>query len=128
MGRSQNVLRIAACAQLLTLSLLAQNASLIGTVRDPQTAVIKGAAVTLTNIETKVAQTSQTDDEGIFQFSVVRPATISSGSARRVSRPGNRKSYSPLISAAVSTRCSSLAMPVLSSQSERKSQQSRRSP
>ncbi len=84
MGRSQNVLRIVACAAFLTLSSLAQNASLIGTVRDPQSGVIKGAAVTLTNTETRVAQNSQTDDEGIFQFSVVRPGDYTV----RVSAPG----------------------------------------
>src|SRR5262245_48614306 len=55
----------------------AQNASLVGNVRDPQNAVVTSAAVTLTNTETKISQSTQTDQEGTFQFSVVRPGLYS---------------------------------------------------
>jgi hypothetical protein len=65
-------------------ALLAQNASLVGNVRDPQNASVRSATVTLTNTETRIPQSTQTDEEGAYQFSVVRPGSYS----LRITSPG----------------------------------------
>ncbi|MBI2685913.1 MAG: TonB-dependent receptor [Acidobacteria bacterium] len=64
---------------LLSMSIpaLAQSAALTGTVRDPQDATIPSAKATLTNQQTKVAQSTETDDSGNYEFPVVRPGTYS---------------------------------------------------
>ena len=61
----------------LTIPLAAQNASLVGTVKDPQGAVVPRATVTLTNSQTRVTQTAASDDSGNYEFSVVRPGEYS---------------------------------------------------
>ena len=61
----------------LSLPLLAQNAALVGTVTDPQQAGVPGAVVTLTNLDTGVAQTTRTGDDGIYEFPIVRPGRYS---------------------------------------------------
>src|SRR5262249_37450053 len=57
--------------------LFAQNASLVGTVRDAQDAVIPSAQVTLSNTETGIDQVAQTDATGTYEFAVVRPGNYS---------------------------------------------------
>ena len=65
----------------LSVPLAAQNASLVGTVKDPQGALVPRATVSLTNSETGVAQSTLTDDSGNFEFSVVRPGSYEIGRA-----------------------------------------------
>src|ERR1035438_7167032 len=55
----------------------AQNASLVGTARDAQQSVMPNVAITLTNIQTGVSQTTKTDIEGNYEFPVVRPGDYS---------------------------------------------------
>jgi hypothetical protein len=49
--------------------------SLRGTVEDPKGAVLAGATVTLSNPATGFSRTAQTNDQGIYQFLEVPPAT-----------------------------------------------------
>jgi hypothetical protein len=49
--------------------------SLRGTVADPKGAVVAGASVTLSNPATGFSRTAQTNDQGIYQFLEVPPAT-----------------------------------------------------
>ena len=52
-----------------------ETASVVGTVRDNSGAVVSGATVTLTNIETGVSSTKATDDQGNYEFFTVRIGT-----------------------------------------------------
>src|SRR5277367_3990770 len=52
-------------------------ASLRGVVSDPTGAVIPGATVTLTNVETSEKQVSTTDDSGIYNFNALPPGKFS---------------------------------------------------
>jgi hypothetical protein len=65
------------CLAGLALPVSAQNASLVGTARDAQQSVMPNVAITLTNIDTGVAQGTKTDSEGNFEFQVVRPGNYS---------------------------------------------------
>ena len=47
---------------------LAQNAALVGTVRDAQQAVIPGVTVSLTNADTGVQVTTKGDEAGNYVF------------------------------------------------------------
>ncbi len=63
-------------AFLLLLSFLplaAQNASITGTVSDPQQAPIPNVSVTLTNVDMGIAVRANTNVEGNFEFGFVRP-------------------------------------------------------
>jgi outer membrane receptor protein involved in Fe transport len=66
---------------ILGLSLTAfgqtSRGSVIGTVTDPNGAVVTGAEVTLTNIQTTVTRTTSTNDEGVFRFDAVDPGNYS---------------------------------------------------
>ncbi|MCX6628106.1 MAG: carboxypeptidase-like regulatory domain-containing protein, partial [Candidatus Solibacter sp.] len=68
---------LATALLLLSLPLAAQNSSLVGTVKDPQGALVPRAHVTLVNSATKVSQSAQTDENGNYEFSVVRPGGYS---------------------------------------------------
>jgi Carboxypeptidase regulatory-like domain len=61
----------------LAIPALAQNSSLVGTVRDPQQAAMPGVGVTLTNQDTGVAQTIKTDTSGEYEFPFVKPGNYS---------------------------------------------------
>jgi len=52
-----------------------ETASIVGTVRDDTGAVVDGAAVTITNIETGVSSTRNTDGSGNYEFFTVRLGT-----------------------------------------------------
>src|SRR5260370_16664076 len=67
-------LRAALCLIALALPIAAQNAAVVGTVRDPQQAVISGATVTLSNLDSGVAQTTKTDGSGNYEFPFGKPA------------------------------------------------------
>ncbi len=75
---------ILALMSLFSISAFAQNAALTGTVKDAQDASIPSATVTLTNQLTKVAQTTQSDEAGNYEFPVLRPGTYS----LKVEKPG----------------------------------------
>ena len=62
---------------LAALPLAAQSAALVGTVKDAQEAVIPNATVTLTNLDTGVAQTGTSDAAGNYEFQQVRPGNYS---------------------------------------------------
>src|SRR5438876_3163479 len=61
----------------LAIPASAQNAALVGTVRDPQQAAMPGVGVTLTNQDTGVAQTTKTDTSGEYEFPFVKPGNYS---------------------------------------------------
>ena len=61
------------CSSSLAWPLAAQNASITGTVSDPQHAPIPDAAVTLTNVDMGIAIRANTDLEGNYEFVFVRP-------------------------------------------------------
>src|SRR5215471_16410414 len=65
---------------------LAQNAALVGTVRDAQQGIIAGAMVTLTNVGTGVSSVTHTDELGNYEFPTVRPGNYSV----RAEQPGFR--------------------------------------
>ncbi|MDQ2949616.1 MAG: carboxypeptidase regulatory-like domain-containing protein, partial [Acidobacteriota bacterium] len=64
---------------LVVLPLAAQNAAIVGTVKDPQDASIPNVNVTLINQDTGVRQTTTTDGQGNYEFAVVRPGKYSVG-------------------------------------------------
>jgi hypothetical protein len=57
--------------------LVAQNASIGGTVKDPQGGVIPAVSITLTSATTGVNSATVTDNDGNFEFPTVRPGTYS---------------------------------------------------
>src|SRR5205809_8144052 len=65
------------CLMAMALPLAAPNASLVGTTRDPQQAAMPGVTVTLTNLDTGVALTTQTDATGNYEFPFVKPGRYS---------------------------------------------------
>jgi len=58
---------------LVAVPAMAQNASLVGTVKDQQDASMPNVTVSLTNIESNITQTTKTDAAGSYEFSFVRP-------------------------------------------------------
>src|SRR5204863_6005345 len=60
-----------------TIPALAQNAALVGTVRDAQQALIPGVMVTLQNLDTGVELTTMTNELGNYEFPTVRPGSYS---------------------------------------------------
>jgi len=56
------------CAGTLSLSAQFDRAAVLGTVRDASGAVIPGAAVSLSNMQTGVTQRGSTDETGSYQF------------------------------------------------------------
>src|SRR5207247_8589620 len=71
-----------------TIPALAQNAALVGTVRDAQQALIPGVMVTLQNLDTDVELTTMTNELGNYEFSTLRPGSCSV----RVALSGFRRS------------------------------------
>jgi hypothetical protein len=67
------MLRSAFLVSLSFLPLAAQNASITGTVTDPQQAPIPNVLVTLTNVDTGIAMHAGTEVEGNYEFGFVRP-------------------------------------------------------
>ncbi len=69
-----------------------ESASVLGYVRDASGATLPHAAVTLTNVQTGIAQTETTDDSGRFEFSSVligryRVSSDATGFARTETEP-----------------------------------------
>ena len=50
-----------------------ETSSLLGTVRDRSDAVVAGAKVTITNLDTNITATKPTDESGSYEFVNVRP-------------------------------------------------------
>jgi hypothetical protein len=70
------VLGVAICIGILATSGFAQttgSATLRGTVKDPQGAIVRGAAVTVTNERTTEERKATTNDDGAFVFSALTP-------------------------------------------------------
>src|SRR5258707_6681264 len=62
---------------LSAFTLMAQTASLTGTVKDPAGSSIPDANLTLTNNDTGIAVKSRSNADGDFQFSFVKPGSYS---------------------------------------------------
>src|SRR2546423_2597640 len=61
---------------LCSVFTLAQgNATLTGTVTDPNGAVVPNAKVTVTNVATNVSSTTQTTDAGLYRFNTLPVGT-----------------------------------------------------
>jgi len=72
--RQLTILIFVILSVLLARPLQAQfNASVQGTVVDPKGAAVAHAKVTLTNVDTNVAATSQTSDQGFYHFAELPP-------------------------------------------------------
>src|ERR1700758_701457 len=52
-------------------------ASIQGVVTDPAGAVVSGATLTLTNLDTNQALTATTDEKGVYNFNALPPAKFS---------------------------------------------------
>jgi len=81
-------------------SSFAQNAAVVGTVRDAQQAVIPGAMVTLTNSETGIQFDTKSDEMGAYEFPFVRPGNYS----LKVEQPGFRAFTAPSLVIVVGQR------------------------
>src|SRR6266481_4603790 len=63
---------------LCAVSALAQyRASIQGVVTDPEGAVVSGATLTLTNLDTNLALTATSDENGVYNFNALPPAKFS---------------------------------------------------
>src|SRR2546426_2351701 len=82
------------------VSSFAQNAALVGTVRDSQLALIPGAAVSLTNADTGIELSTKSDEMGSYEFPTVRPGNYSV----KVEQPGFRSFVLQLLVLAVGQR------------------------
>ena len=60
---------------LLSAQAFGQNAGVSGTVTDATGAVLPGATVTATNIDTTIKSTTTSNNAGIFNFPLSPPAT-----------------------------------------------------
>ena len=61
----------------LSVPLAAQDASLVGTARDTQNAVMPDVNITLTNLDTGVLQNTRTNADGNYEFPAVKPGNYS---------------------------------------------------
>jgi len=69
MRRLESLVWSALAVACLAVPALAQNASLVGTARDAQQSVMPNVAITLTNTDTGVSQSTKTDAEGKLRIS-----------------------------------------------------------
>jgi Carboxypeptidase regulatory-like domain len=75
LGRSTLLLLVLLCALLYAVPSRAQfldQGGVTGIVKDPGGAVIRGADVVLTNVETSLKLTTKTDQSGVYAFSPVK--------------------------------------------------------
>ncbi|MCX6602555.1 MAG: carboxypeptidase regulatory-like domain-containing protein, partial [Acidobacteria bacterium] len=56
------------CSLLLTFALSAQNAGVQGVISDPSKAIIPGATITITNLETAVSAKTVANESGLYVF------------------------------------------------------------
>src|SRR5208282_5409099 len=74
------VLILAIVASLSPSQAMAQGettSAIVGQVRDTTNAVVPGATVTVTNLETGLRRSAKTDDAGRFNFPQLKPGTYS---------------------------------------------------
>lgn len=78
---------LSALALLTPCRMLSQQttADVVGTVSDRTGAVVPGATVRLTSIDTGEAQTTQTTESGDFAFNLLKPGRTPSPLSQRVS-------------------------------------------
>lgn len=57
----------------MALCAYAQTADIAGTVTDPSNAAIPGATVAMTNISTGIAKKVETDQNGLYTFTLLTP-------------------------------------------------------
>src|SRR6202167_6782534 len=71
-----------------TASAQVSTASINGVIRDPSGAVIPGASIVLTNVDTSVERTSTTNEAGAYGFVSIPPGNYTiEGSAKGFSSP-----------------------------------------
>jgi hypothetical protein len=91
-GRLAALVLVAAAALALPLRAQSVLGTIRGTVTDPQGAVIKSAPVLITDEKTGVPRTVDTDDEGRYEASNLRPGTyrveIATPSFKKFEEPG----------------------------------------
>ena len=77
--KSNNYMRFVAALALSCAGVFAQTvtSSIVGSVVDPADAVVSGAPVTLTSVETGATRTASTDSLGTYHFTQVEPGTYS---------------------------------------------------
>src|ERR1700729_3342455 len=76
----RHVLILAAVAFLSPSQALAQGettSAIVGQVRDTTNAVVPGATVAITNLETGLRRSAKTEDAGRFNFPQLKPGTYS---------------------------------------------------
>ena len=83
-----------------TMPLSAQSASLVGSVKDAQDAVIANAKVTLKSLDTGVEKSVNADSTGNYEFAAVRPGTYSV----KVEQPGFKSFQQSQVTLAVQDR------------------------
>jgi hypothetical protein len=91
--RRWNMIVLGVCALLGSYSAtIAQEASgrVIGTVMDSKGAVVSGATLTVTNVDTKIARNATTDNDGNFEVFLLRIGTYQV----TVEHPGFKKAVS----------------------------------
>src|ERR1700733_12177971 len=92
MARAVHIAFVAlAVACLFPAEALAQGettSAIVGQVRDTTNAVLPGATVTITNHDTGLKRTAQTDEAGRFNFTQLRPGTYSARVDARGFDPG----------------------------------------
>src|SRR5262245_6796735 len=93
MRRRKSISWLISIVLLGAIPAFAQNASLVGSVRDAQQAVIPGAAVTLTSSNTGLSLTSNSNETGVFEFATVRPGNYE----LKVEQPGFRSFNQSLV-------------------------------
>src|SRR5437870_1708955 len=74
MGRNLRLLIIAACVLFFAAPLMAQNATVLGTVFDSKGAAMPGVVVLLENKDTGFIKTSTTGGDGSYSITGVPPA------------------------------------------------------
>src|SRR5207253_9064685 len=73
--RKQHLLVCLMCLCFGAIPAFAQNAALVGTVRDSQQGIIPGVRVTLKNLDTGVEVTTMSNELGNYEFPTVRPGS-----------------------------------------------------
>ena len=80
MSRIQSMAKIAFCAlALVALCWASITGSISGVVTDPSGAVVSGATVVATNIQTGITNTVVTDDKGFYSFQSLPIGTYTLG-------------------------------------------------
>src|SRR5438094_10124142 len=71
----RSLMLLALCALPFAASAQTATATLSGTVLDPNSAVVPGAVITLTEVSTQLQRTATTNDQGYFSIPLLKPST-----------------------------------------------------